>query len=290
VAPARRSDGPTETPPPTGGRARQPARTTRAPARTTKATKGKRARQVARWAWELVCRMWRGLRAANAAVVRRLSPRGRRSFLVAKILVVVLAPIWLINLSVAYFGNSVIFPLSPYFLKHKVQALASYALHRPLCFVFGHPETAPVVAKVEARHRLPRGLLAAVVQVESAGRPHRISSAGAMGQGQLMPATARGLGVGDPFDTEANIDGAGRLLAQLLVRYKGRTRLALAAYNAGPGAVRNRVPDNGQTVEYVARVMRVYATTRPRATRPRTRPTGASLASPPARLATAAPM
>ena len=85
-----------------------------------------------------------------------------------------------------------------------------------------------------------------------------------MGLGQLMPDTARMLGVSDPFDTEANIDGAARLMASHLARYRRRLPLAIAAYHAGPGAVRGRVPQNGQTPGYVAKVMRTYDDLRPR--------------------------
>jgi hypothetical protein len=194
---------------------------------------------------------------------RGLSTRARRRLLVAAALTVVLAPIWMLNTAVAVVGHTVVFPLSPFFLKEKLSALASYAAHRPFCFFRAHPEMDPLIAEAGARQRLPRGLLAAVVQVESGGRPHRISRAGAMGPGQLMPGTARGLGVSDPFDSAENVEGAARLLAQHLARFRS-VRLALAAYNAGPGSVRGRrVPDNGETVEYVRKVMRVYASLRP---------------------------
>ena len=177
--------------------------------------------------------------------------------------VVLTAPIWLINTAVAYYGRTVVFPLSPFFLREKTLALASYAAHRPFCAFTGHPDLPPLVARAESRQRLPRGLLAAVIQVESAGRPHRISPAGAMGLGQLMPDTAKMLGVSDPFDTAANVDGAARLLSSHLARYRRRLPLAIAAYHAGPGAVRGRVPQNGQTPGYVAKVLRTYAELRP---------------------------
>ena len=170
----------------------------------------------------------------------------------------IITPIVLINLSVAYLGNSVVFPLSPFFLGEKLSALGAYAAHRPICLITDHPDVPGLVARAEARNRLPRGLLAAIVQVESAGRPHRISSAGAMGLGQLMPSTARRLGVTDPFDSAANIDGAARLMAENLARFRGNIQFAVAAYNAGAGAVNGRIPQNGQTPTYVARVMRAY--------------------------------
>jgi soluble lytic murein transglycosylase-like protein len=172
---------------------------------------------------------------------------------------VLLAPLCLLNLSVAFFGNSLVFPLSPFFLRNKVAALGRYALHRPVCFFRGHGSIDDEVVRDEAKHRLPRGLLAAIIQVESNGRVHRISSAGAMGPGQLTPSTAKLLGVSDPFDPVESIDGSGRYLAAQLATFHD-VRLAVAAYNAGPGAVVNRtVPKNGETEFYVRKVMGAYA-------------------------------
>jgi hypothetical protein len=203
---------------------------------------------------------------------RGFSTKTRRRLLVAAALTMALAPLWLLNVTVAFVGHTVVFPLSPFFIKEKVSALLAYAAHRPFCFLRGHPEMDPLVTEAGARQRLPRGLLAAVVRVESGGRPHRISRAGAMGPGQLMPATARYLRVNDPFDSAENVDGAARLLAQHLARFRS-VRLALAAYHAGPGSVRGRrVPDNGETVEYVRKVMQVYAGLRPRRQPPRALP------------------
>jgi soluble lytic murein transglycosylase-like protein len=188
----------------------------------------------------------------------RLKAKNQLRILALVAAVAITAPIVLINLSVAYFGNSVVFPLSPFFLGEKLSALGAYAAHRPICLVTEHPDVPALVARAETRNRLPRGLLAAIVQVESAGRPHRISSAGAMGLGQLMPSTARRLGVTDPFDSASNIDGAARLMAENLARFRGNIQFAVAAYNAGAGAVNGRIPQNGQTPAYVARVMRAY--------------------------------
>jgi len=169
-----------------------------------------------------------------------------------------LIPIVLLNLAVAFFGNSLVFPLSPFFLRNKVAALGRYALHRPVCLFKGHASIEDAVAKAEAKHRLPRGLLAAIVQVESSGRVHRISSAGAMGPGQLTPSTAKLLGVSDPFDPSEAIDGSGHYLATQIATFHD-IRLAVAAYNAGPGAIVNRaVPQNGETEFYVRKVMGAY--------------------------------
>jgi len=199
-------------------------------------------------------------RAAGAAlrscarVARRV--RWRRWACVALVLA---APLALLNVGVAVCGSSAVFPLSPFFLRAKLAALGRYAAHRPGCALGGeHPPLGPLIAKAEARHRLPRGLLAAVVEAESSGRVHRISPAGAMGPAQLSPATARALGVDDPFDPEQSLDGGARYLAAQLARFHD-VRLAVAAYNAGPGAVvGGAVPRNGQTEVYVARVLRLY--------------------------------
>ena len=170
----------------------------------------------------------------------------------------------LFNVTVAFFGNSRISPLSPFFLEQKFEALTQYARHRPHCLVRGHGDLGRHVEEASARHRLPPGLLAALVQVESGTNPHRISRAGAMGPGQLMPGTARMLRVTDPFDPAPSIDGSARYLAQQLRRYEGNVTLAVAAYNAGPGAVKNRVPQNGETEHYVRKVMREWERRTPR--------------------------
>jgi len=175
---------------------------------------------------------------------------------------VVCLPLCAVNLSVAFFGSTQIFPLSPYFLKNKVQALGQYALHRPLCLVRGHPDVDDVVRSVEKEHGLPRGLLASVVEVESARRPHRISPAGAMGPAQLIPTTAEMMGVDDPYDTRQSIDGGARYLATQLRNYRSLP-LAIAAYNAGPGSVRGSVPRNGETESYVRKVLAEYKRRRP---------------------------
>lgn len=176
--------------------------------------------------------------------------------------IISLAPLAALNLAVAFFGNSLVFPLSPFFLGNKLKALGRYALHRPGCLFTGHASVEDAVARSEGKHRLPRGLLAAIVQVESRGRVHRISSAGAMGPGQLVPGTARLLGVSDPFDPDESLDASGRYLATHLATFRD-IRLAVAAYNAGPGAiVRRSVPQNGETEFYVRKVMNAYANTR----------------------------
>ncbi len=80
-------------------------------------------------------------------------------------------------------------------------------------------------------------LVRALVKRESAGKPCAVSPKGAQGLMQLMPATQSDLGISDPFDAEANVNGGVRYLKQMLDRYEGNTALALAAYNAGPQRV-----------------------------------------------------
>ena len=105
------------------------------------------------------------------------------------------------------------------------------------------------------RYDVPVALLTSVARAESGFNPGAVSHAGAVGLMQLMPATARGLGV-DPRNPAQAIDGAARLLASHLDRF-GSTSLALAAYNAGPGAVQRYggVPPYRETQQYVQRVI-----------------------------------
>jgi len=175
-----------------------------------------------------------------------------------------LAPLVLLNLAVAFFGDTSVSPLSLSFLEQKAHALAAYARHRPACLLEGHPDLEPLIRDTERRHRLPPGLLRALVEVESNTQPHRISPAGAMGPGQLMPSTASLLRVEDPFDPAPALDGSARYLAEQLVRFRGNVQLALAAYNAGPGNVVGRVPRNGETEFYVDKVLTAYERFRPR--------------------------
>jgi len=110
------------------------------------------------------------------------------------------------------------------------------------------------------RHGLDPALLRAVVSVESNFRPEAVSPKGARGLMQLMPATAASLGVRDAFDPADNVDGGSRHLASLLASYRGDLTKALAAYNAGAGAVARHggVPPYRETRDYVDRVLKRY--------------------------------
>jgi Rod binding domain-containing protein len=107
------------------------------------------------------------------------------------------------------------------------------------------------------RHDVPPALLLAVIMEESGGDPDATSDKGARGLMQLMPDTAREMGVADPGQPGPNIAGGARYLSRQLERYEGRLDLALAAYNAGPGNVDRagrRVPAFAETQRYVQRV------------------------------------
>ena len=108
-------------------------------------------------------------------------------------------------------------------------------------------------------HGVDPTLLAAVARQESGFDPSAVSPAGAQGLMQLMPGTARGLGVADPFNPTQAVDGAARLLRDLVTRF-GRVDLALAAYNAGPGAVLryDGIPPYPETRNYVRSVMAAW--------------------------------
>jgi len=114
---------------------------------------------------------------------------------------------------------------------------------------------APLFASAASQYNVPVGLLTAVAQHESGFDPNAVSPAGAEGLMQLMPGTAAGLGV-NPFDPAQAIDGAAQLLSGYLQQY-GSVPLALAAYNAGPGAVAQYggIPPYPETQQYVSSIM-----------------------------------
>ena len=115
---------------------------------------------------------------------------------------------------------------------------------------------AELFKSASATYGVDARLLAAVAKQESGFNPKAVSHAGAQGLMQLMPATARGLGVSNSFDPAQAVDGAARLLRDLLKEF-GRTDLALAAYNAGPGAVHryDGIPPYAETRAYVRTIM-----------------------------------
>ena len=121
----------------------------------------------------------------------------------------------------------------------------------------GGKDLAALAFEAARRHSLDPALVQAVVAVESGFRPDAVSAKGAQGLMQLMPATARSLGVKDSLDPADNLDGGTRHLRGLIERYNGDVKRALAAYNAGEGAVARHggVPPYPETVAYVRKVL-----------------------------------
>jgi len=117
-----------------------------------------------------------------------------------------------------------------------------------------------MIREVSARYRVDAALVRAVIQTESNWNTNAISRTGALGLMQLIPGTARQLGISNAFDPRQNLDGGVRYLHMLLERYNGDLDKALAAYNAGPGAVDRAggIPRFRETRNYVQKVTDSY--------------------------------
>ena len=122
------------------------------------------------------------------------------------------------------------------------------------------PHLGDLIEPAAAKYELDPNLVAAVIWAESSGDPKAVSTKGAQGLMQLMPKTARDMGVSDVLDPSQNVDGGSRYLREMLDRHDGDLSRALAAYNAGPEAVRKYggIPPFRETQNYVGKVMRAY--------------------------------
>jgi soluble lytic murein transglycosylase-like protein len=148
-------------------------------------------------------------------------------------------------------------PLAPHAISRSMAAplglvttMESYALPPK-------PEYDDLIKEAADRYGLPTALIRAVIMTESAFDPLAVSSAGAQGLMQLMPATSAELGVSDAFDPRENIMAGVQYLSSLLAAQKGNVKLALASYNAGPGNVKRYrgIPPFKETRRYVDKIM-----------------------------------
>lgn len=116
------------------------------------------------------------------------------------------------------------------------------------------------IAKAANTYNVPEKLIAAIIKQESNFNPNAVSTAGATGLMQLMPATAKFLGVTDPTNPEQNIMGGAKYLRQMLNQFDNDIEKALAAYNAGPGNVKkyDGIPPFNETTNYVKKVLNYY--------------------------------
>ena len=126
--------------------------------------------------------------------------------------------------------------------------------------VVNRNEIEGLIEKYSDKNGLDKDFVKALVRQESGFNHNATSKCGAMGLMQLMPGTAQGLGVANPYDIEQNIAGGTKYLRSMIDRFDGNEKLALAAYNAGPNAVKKYggIPPYQETQNYVKNVMSIY--------------------------------
>lgn len=121
-------------------------------------------------------------------------------------------------------------------------------------------DTYAMIEEAARKYQVDARLVSAVAETESHGNQDAVSSAGAIGVMQLMPGTAASLGV-NPYDKQQNIEGGAKYIRQMLDTFGGDVRKAVAAYNAGPQAVKDYggIPPYRETQDYVNKVMDIYS-------------------------------
>jgi len=117
-----------------------------------------------------------------------------------------------------------------------------------------------IISSTSQKYGVDENFVRAIIKQESGFNPNAKSKSGAMGLMQLMPKTAHGLGIADAFNPEQNVDGGVRYIKDLIEKYDGEKKIALAAYNAGPTAVKRYggIPPYKETQNYVKNVMAIY--------------------------------
>ncbi|MFJ5769223.1 lytic transglycosylase domain-containing protein [Psychrobacillus sp. NPDC093180] len=160
--------------------------------------------------------------------------------------------------SLYYNGNSPVFKPSNLAFQNEslMNAIANYA---PL-ETMKSSDFDDIIKRAAKYYNVPEKLISSVIKQESNFNPSAVSSAGASGLMQLMPGTAKYLGVANILDPEQNVMGGAKYLRQMLDQFNGDTEVALAAYNAGPGAVKKYggIPPYKETQNYVQKVLNYY--------------------------------
>lgn len=160
--------------------------------------------------------------------------------------------------SLYYNGNSPVFTPSNLVFQNE-QLINAIAHYEPL-ETMNSSDFDNIIKLAAETHNVPEKLISSVIKQESNFNPSARSSAGASGLMQLMPGTAKYLGVANIFDPEQNVMGGAKYLRQMLDQFNGDTEIALAAYNAGPGAVKKYggIPPYKETQNYVQKVLNYY--------------------------------